>query len=143
MHIAFGWMLYIWIFLLAGFMAIGGFFMFRKFLKIMPKQDGKSTLDWQNYYVDASRHLWTDETKALLDQLVSPVPTPFRDIARHTIAAKIGQLALEEQAAEVTRDHCIKGYILATPRRDYKFLISFLNEKGIDYSRYEHLLSKN
>lgn len=136
-----GWMMYFWIFALIGFLGIGGFFMFRKFLKVLPKKDGKSTLDWQNYYVDASRHLWTEESKALLDKLVSPVPTPFRDIAKHTISAKIGQIALEEKADEVTKDHCIKGYILATPRRDYKFLINFLNENEIDYSQYKHLLT--
>lgn len=141
MNDVWGWMLYFWIFALIGFMAIGGFFMFRKFLKVLPKKDGKSTLDWQNYYVDASRHLWTDESKALVDKLVSPVPTPFRDIAKHTISAKIGQIALEEEADEVTKDHCIKGYILATPRRDYKFLIDFLDENEIDYSQYKHLLT--
>ena len=30
--------------------ATGGYFMFRKFLKGMPKEDGKSDLDWQDYY---------------------------------------------------------------------------------------------
>lgn len=114
--------------------------MFRKFLKVLPKKDGKSKLDWQNYYVDASRHLWTDESKKILEQLVSPVPKPFRDIAKHSIAAKIGQVALEARAEEVTRDHCIEGYILATPKRDHSFLITFLNKEGIDYSKFRHLL---
>lgn len=140
MNTFFAWFIYFWIFVLIGFMAIGGFFMFRKFLKVLPKKDGMSTLDWQNHYVDASRHLWTDETKALLDKLVSPVPAPFRDIAKHSISAKIGEVALKEEASEVTKDHCIKGYILATPRRDYKFLKSFLDENNIDYHAYEHLL---
>lgn len=142
MNQVFGWFLVVWPFFLIGFMAIGGFFMFRKFLKVLPMKDGKSKLDWQNYYVDASRHLWTDESKALLDVLVSPVPGPFRDIAKHTISAKIGEIALEEQAEEVTKDHCVKGYILATPPRDYKFLTSFLDEKQIDYSQYKSLLNQ-
>ncbi|MGG1555820.1 DUF2621 domain-containing protein [Paenibacillus ferrarius] len=129
-----------WAFVLLFFMGVGGYFMFRKFLKVLPKEDGKSKLDWQNHYVDSSRHLWTEDSKAFLDKLVSPVPTAFRDIAKHSIAARIGQVALEANASEVTRAHCIEGYILATPRRDYKSLISFLDREQIDYSAYRHLL---
>ncbi|RTE09847.1 DUF2621 domain-containing protein [Paenibacillus whitsoniae] len=129
-----------WAFVLLFFMGVGGYFMFRKFLKVLPKEDGKSKLDWQNHYVDSSRHLWTEDSKAFLDKLVSPVPTAFRDIAKHSIAARIGQVALEANASEVTRAHCIEGYILATPRRDYKSLISFLDREEIDYSAYRHLL---
>lgn len=114
--------------------------MFRKFLKVLPMSDGKSKLDWQNHYVEASRHLWTEDAKSFLDKLVSPVPTPFRDIAKHSIAAKIGQLALDSGASEVTREHCIEGYILATPRRDYASLVAFLDRENIDYSRFTHLL---
>lgn len=136
------WFIFFWGFVLLGFMSIGGFFMFRKFLKVLPKDDGMSKLDWQNYYIEKSRHLWTEETKAFLDQLVQPVPSPFRDIARHSIAARIGQVALEAEATEVTREHCIEGYILATPKRDYGQLISFLNKNNIDYSAYQHLLQR-
>jgi hypothetical protein len=129
-----------WAFVLLVFMSIGGYFMFRKFMKVLPMADGKSKLDWQNHYVEASRHLWTDDSKVFLDELVDPVPGPFRDIARHSIAARIGQLALERGASEVTREHCIEGYILATPPRDYKSLTAFLDKSGIDYSAYNHLL---
>jgi len=135
-----GWFIFIWPFVLVFLMTIGGYFMFRKFLKVLPKQDGKSKLDWQNHYVEASRHLWTDGSKAFLDKLVSPVPKPFRDIAKHSIAAKIGQVALEEKATEVTQEHCIRGYILATPKRDHEFLIKFLKREGISYESYLHLL---
>ncbi|AIQ51087.1 DUF2621 family protein [Paenibacillus sp. FSL R7-0331] len=129
-----------WTFLLLGCMCIGGYFMFRKFLKVLPKADGRSKLDWQNYWVERSRPLWSDEMKAFLDQLVQPVPGPFRDIAKHSIAAEIGKIAVESEAPAVTREHCIKGYIMATPRRDNKFLISFLEKNGIDYSPYRHLI---
>ncbi|CAM2982597.1 DUF2621 domain-containing protein [Paenibacillus sediminis] len=131
-----------WTFVLLGSMCIGGYFMFRKFLKVLPKADGKSKLDWQNYWVEKSRKLWTEESKAFLDQLVQPVPGPFRDIAKHSIAAEIGKIAIESGAPEVTRDHCIKGYIVATPKRDNKFLVKFLKENQIDYSPYQHLLNK-
>lgn len=137
----FAWFIFFWVFILVGFFAIGGYFMFRKFLKVLPKADGKSKLDWQNYYVEQSRHLWTDESKAFLDLLVSPVPKAFRDIAKHSIAAKIGEIALEKQVSEITKELCIEGYILATPKRDHRSLISFLDRKGIDYSSYKHLLS--
>lgn len=127
---------------MVGAMAIGGFFMFRKFLKVLPQRDGKSKLDWQNYWVERSRSMWTDESKSFLDELVSPVPSAFRDIAKHSIAAKIGQVAIDNGASEVTRDHCIEGYIRATPKRDYRSLVSFLERKGIDYDPYRHLLNK-
>lgn len=131
-----------WGFVMLGVMCIGGFFMFRKFLKVLPKADGMSKLDWQNHWVEKSRHLWTDEAKAFLDLLVQPVPTPFRDIAKHSIAAEISKIALQEEASEVTQDHCIKGYIVATPKRDYKFLMNFLEKSNIDYRPYQHLINK-
>lgn len=116
--------------------------MIRKFLKVLPMSDGKSKLDWQNYYVEASAHLWSEDSKAFLEELVQPVPKPFRDIARHTIAAKIGQIALESGTDSVTREHCIKGYIIATPKRDHKSLIAFLETKQIDYKPYEKLMQQ-
>lgn len=137
---AFFWGIIFWGVILIGTVAIGGFFMFRKFLKVLPKADGKSKLDWQNYYVEQSRHMWTEESKAFLEKLVKPVPSPFRDIAKHSIAAAIGQVALEEQAREVTTDHCLKGYIVATPKQDHRALIKFLNKNEINYEKYKHLL---
>lgn len=131
-----------WSVVMIGTMAIGGYFMFRKFLKSLPKADGMSKLDWQNYYVEKSRHLWTDETKAFLDKLVEPVPKPFRDAAKHSIAAKIGQIALESGAEKIDMDICIEGYIRATPRRDYKSLIAFLKKNNIDYTKYKHILEE-
>ncbi|MEI4828846.1 DUF2621 domain-containing protein [Bacillus sp. FJAT-53711] len=138
----FSWFIVIWTVILLGLMSIGGYFMFRKFLKRLPKEDGMSILDWEEHYIDETRHLWKAEQKALLEELVSPVPELFRDVARSKIAGKIGALALEEQASQITEDLIIKGYILATPKRDHKFLIKKLKEKQIDYSRYQSLLAK-
>lgn len=142
MNTWFMWFIFFWVFILIFFMSIGGYFMFRKFFKVLPKEDGKSKLDWQNYYVEKSRHLWTEESKAFLNLLVEPVPAAFRDIAKHSIAARIGQVALEAGAGEVTRAHCIEGYILATPKRDYRSLTHYLDKLSIDYSQYKHLLEK-
>lgn len=137
----FMYFIWFWTIVLIVFMSVGGFFMFRKFLKVLPQRDGKSKLDWQNHWVERSRSLWTEESKDLLEKLVSPVPGPFRDIARHSIAAKIGQIAVESGASRVTDAHCIEGYILATPKRDHRSLKEFLDKNQIDYSAYDHLLN--
>ncbi|MBB6452816.1 hypothetical protein HNQ94_001262 [Salirhabdus euzebyi] len=129
-----------WTFIMLGLFAIGGFFMFRKFLKRMPKEDGKSTIDWEEYYVNKTLHLWGEQEKQLLNDLVAPVPQLFRDVAKQKIASKIGQLALERNKDKITQDILIEGYILATPKRDHKFLIKTLKRKNIDFSPYLPLL---
>lgn len=137
-----GWFSYfilLWGIFLIITISIGGFFMFRKFLKRLPKEDGKSELDWQDYYIEQTRHLWNDEEKELLEELVSPVPELFRDVAKAKIAGKIGELALKEKAGAIDRDLIIRGYIMATPKRDHKFLVKRLKEKNIDHSTYQEL----
>ncbi|KAB7708192.1 DUF2621 family protein [Bacillus aerolatus] len=137
-----GWFSYfilLWVIILVGSFAIGGFFMFRKFLKRFPKEDGKSDLDWEEYYVNQTRKLWKQPEKELLEELVSPVPELFRDVARQKIAGKIGELALNEKAKVITQDLVIRGYIVATPKRDHKFLRKKLKEMKIDMSPYEYL----
>ncbi len=101
-----------------------------------------SILDWEEHYINKTRHLWNDEQKQLLEELVSPVPELFRDVAKSKIAGKIGELALQEKASQITQDLIIKGYIIATPKRDHKFLVKKLQEKEIDYSNYQSLLTK-
>ncbi|MEH7301692.1 MULTISPECIES: DUF2621 domain-containing protein [Neobacillus] len=133
------WFILFWVVFLVGSFAIGGFFMFRKFLKKMPKDDGKSVMDWEEHYVNETRHLWGAEEKALLEDLVSPVPELFRDVARHKIAGKIGELALNEKVEKITEELVIRGYIQATPKRDHKFLRKKLFENRIDVKPYEHL----
>jgi hypothetical protein len=139
LHGWFLWFILFWVFFLVGSFAIGGFFMFRKFLKKMPKEDGKSVMDWEEHYVNESRHLWAPEEKVLLEDLVSPVPELFRDVARHKIAGKIGEIALHEKASQITQDLVIRGYIQATPKRDHKFLRKKLFENRIDVAPFEHL----
>ncbi|MFK3938805.1 DUF2621 domain-containing protein [Alkalihalobacillus sp. NPDC078783] len=134
------WFIVFWTLFLITIMFIGGFFMFRKFLKRLPKEDGKSILDWQDYYIDKALPLWDEPQKQLLNELVEPVPELFRDVAKGKIAGKISQLALEEKATSITEPHMIRGYILATPKRDHKFLIKTLQKKQIDMTPYKHLL---
>ncbi len=122
-----------------GFMAIGGYFMFRKFLKQIPKSDGKSIMDWELHYLEITKHMWDEEEKKLLDELVSPVPELFRDIARQKIASKIGEVALNKEINRINQEIVIEGYIIATPKRDHKFLRKKLKEKHIDVTPYEPL----
>ncbi|MFC4023054.1 DUF2621 family protein [Oceanobacillus longus] len=135
----------LWGFLLISLMAIGGFFMFRKFLKKLPKDDGKSVMDWEEFYMEKTRHMWEKEEKELLEELVSPVPELFRDVARHRIASKIGEITLEKEQDYISQRTLIEGYILATPKRDHKFLRKKLKQKRIDVEPYEYLfkLSKS
>ncbi|MEK4565143.1 DUF2621 domain-containing protein [Alkalihalobacillus sp. FSL R5-0424] len=139
----FMWFIIFWTLFLITIMFIGGYFMFRKFLKRLPKEDGKSILDWQDYYIDKALPLWDEPQKQLLNELVEPVPELFRDIAKGKIAGKISQLALEENATSITEPHMIRGYILATPKRDHKFLIKTLQKKQIDMTPYQHLLEQS
>jgi hypothetical protein len=130
-----------WIVILVGLMTIGGFFMFRKFLKKLPKEDGKSVLDWQDHYLQQTIHMWNDEAKALLNELCSPVPELFRQVAKEKIAGKIGELALQEKADSITQDLIIRGYIIASPKRDHKFLRKKMNEMNINTEPYEPIFN--
>lgn len=133
------WFILFWVVVLISLMGIGGFFMFRKFLKALPKQDGKSDLDWQNIYLDKTIHLWGEDEKQLLTELVSPVPELFRQVAKEKIAGKIGEIALNEHASKIDLDLIIRGYIIASPKRDHKFLRKKLDEMKIDTTNYDHL----
>lgn len=83
-------------------------------------------------------------TKGVVRRIGCTGSRAFPRCCQTKIAAKIGQLALEEKAPSITQDLVIRGYIIATPKRDHKFLIKRLKEKNIDYSKYEALfLNKN
>ncbi|HET7615664.1 MAG TPA: DUF2621 domain-containing protein [Bacillales bacterium] len=139
----FMWLIAFWTVCMVGLMAIGGFFMFRKFLKKLPKDDGRSIMDWEEHYLEKTRHMWTEEQKGFLEELVAPVPQLFRDLARHKIAAKIGELALEERAKQINQDLIIRGYIIATPKKDHKWLIKTLERKHVDLRPYRRLFDQN
>ncbi|MBA4603767.1 DUF2621 family protein [Thermoactinomyces mirandus] len=131
--------LFFWLCFLA-FLTIGGYFMFRKFLRTLPRDDGRSILDWQEYYIKETIHLWKQEHKELLNDLVKPVPSPFRNTVKRKIAGKIGELALKDQIKALTEEYIIRGYILATPRRDHKWLVKTLKARKINLSKYRNLI---
>lgn len=130
--------IFLWTIFFISLLAIGGYFMFRKFLKRMPKEDGKSELDWQEYYIHKALPLWGDDAKRLLNELVSPVPELFRDVAKERIAGRISKIALDEEAHAIELDHILRGYIVATPKRDHPFMKKKLKQLNIDYSPYEN-----
>lgn len=99
-------------------------------------------MDWQEYYVDKTQHMWTKEQKDFLEELVAPVPQLFRDLARHKIAAKIGELAIEEKEKQVNEELIIRGYIMATPKKDHRWLIKTLERKEINLVPYRHLFDQ-
>src|SRR5699024_6257938 len=99
-------------------MGIGGFFMFRKFLKQLPKEDGKSIMDWEKYYLEKTKHMWKQEEKDFLEKLVSPVPELFRDVARHKIASKIGEVALHKNKDKITRKELIEEKFITTRKKN-------------------------
>lgn len=132
----FMYLIFLWTLIFIGLLAIGGFFMFRKFLKRMPKEDGRSELDWQDYYIRQALPLWQEDSRALLNELVSPVPELFRDVAKERIAGRISKIALDEKAEKIELDHMMRGYIIATPKRDHGFMKKKLKELNIDYSPY-------
>lgn len=139
----FMWFIAFWTVCMVVFMGIGGFFMFRKFLKKLPKDDGRSIMDWEEHYLKKTKHLWSKEQSTFLEELVAPVPQLFRDLARHKIAAKIGELALSERAKAINQDLIVRGYIMATPKKDHKWLIKTLERKHIDLGPYQHLFDQS
>ena len=60
---------------------------------------------------------------------------------KEKIAGKIGELAISEKVNKIDRDLIIRGYILASPKRDHKFLRKKMNEMNIDTAPYEQLFS--
>ena len=139
MSVLLDYFIILWGFLLIGLMGIGGFFMFRKFLKQLPKDDGWSRMDWERHYINETKHMWEDRELALLNELVSPVPEIFRDVAKQKIAGTIGEVALKYNSSKITEKVLIEGYIIATPKRDHKFLRKKLDEENIDVTPYEYL----
>lgn len=137
------YLIILWGFIMIGLMGIGGFFMFRKFLKKLPKEDGKSNMDWEEYYMEQTKYMWEDNEKILLEELVSPVPELFRDVARHKIASKIGEVALKKQRNQITQEILIEGYIIATPKRDHKYLRKKLEQKDINVTPYEAFFNQS
>src|SRR5690625_5374053 len=100
-------------------------------------------MDWENYYLQKTKHMWNDREKQLLEELVSPVPELFRDVARNKIAGKIGEVALEKNINTISQEILIEGYIIATPKKDHRFLRKKLKQKNIEDRKSTRLNSSH
>ncbi|WP_179295392.1 DUF2621 family protein [Bacillus sp. FJAT-45350] len=83
---------------------------------------------------------WNDEAKALLEELVKPIPVFVRPMAKKGIEKNIIQQANGEE--EITKDHVIRGYIVGSPGKMQERAIAMLNSKGIDLTPYEALINE-
>src|SRR5699024_7793223 len=130
LHLIYEYFIILWGFFLVGFLGIGGFCMFRTFIKPLPNEAGISEMDWPRYYRSTTKHMWPHEELDLLGALVQPDRELFRDVERQSIASKIGEIALLKERDVITRDILIEGYIIGTPKKDHKFLRKTLKEKN-------------
>src|SRR5699024_7390943 len=143
MSIIVDYLIILWGFLLIGIMAIGGFFMFRKFVKQLPKEGGKSAMDWEEYYMNKTVHKLEGNEKLLLEELVLPVPELFRDVAKQKRAIKNSENSLKKKQDIITQEILNVEYIIATPKRDHKFLRKKLHQKNIDVTPYEQFFHQS
>lgn len=137
------WVILFWSLTMITFVAIGGFFMFRKFLRVLPKKNGLSEEMRREAMIEQSLSLWNAEGKALLNELVRPVPSLFREAAKKAIAAKIAEIALARHVTSIDEKIILEGYILATPRQDHRFLWKHVERLGLDVSEFEDLIKRD
>src|SRR5699024_3636720 len=93
-----------WGFLLIGLMAIGGFFMFRKFLKMLHIEDGKSMMDWEILYMEKTKQCWKKNKNNCIEKIVFLVQNLFKDVPQKKFARKIGKVQLKKNEPKLTRE---------------------------------------
>jgi len=79
---------------------------------------------------------WYPEAEDLLKRLLGHVPALFRMLARRKVTRVVEELANEENSP-VTREHVIKGYILASAKVTRSRLIEPLRAEGINPDDYQ------
>jgi hypothetical protein len=83
---------------------------------------------------------WKPEAKALYEEFLKPVPVFVRVMIKKGIKKKIEEVASNENAVTVDKEHVIHGYILAAPKGSMPRVIQMLDSKNIDYSAYQQLI---
>ncbi|WP_202080310.1 DUF2621 family protein [Caldalkalibacillus salinus] len=86
---------------------------------------------------------WENDAILLLDELVQPIPLFVRPMAKRSVKKKIIEIAQQASKAKIEKDDVVHGYIAAAPKKDVNRLRSFLDEKRIDYTSYEHYLKES
>ena len=86
---------------------------------------------------------YTDSSKSLLDDLLSPIPFFVRPMAKKSIEKEIFAQAEQAGHSIVDEDDVVRGYIIAGTKKDTdkEKIKSVLADKGFDIAKYQDLLS--
>lgn len=106
--------------------------------------DGHAVLLWRELTEDEYGFVpdlpkegeWHPEAETLLVSLLSHVPAMFRALARRKVTRIIEEVADNDRSA-VTREHVIRGYILASAKVTRYRLVEPLRKHGIDPDQYK------
>ncbi len=106
--------------------------------------DGNTVIVWRELSEDEygftpdlpKQGTWLPEAETLFNDLLSYVPALFRAMARRKVTKIIEEVAGWDHSA-VTREHVIRGYILASAKIKRDRLIEPLKKCGIDPARYQ------
>ena len=79
---------------------------------------------------------WLPDSEKLLNELLAYVPALFRSMARRKVTKVIEEVAGWDKSP-VTREHVIRGYILASAKIKRDRLIEPLKKCGIDPDDYK------
>jgi catechol 2,3-dioxygenase-like lactoylglutathione lyase family enzyme len=79
---------------------------------------------------------WLPESEKLFNELLSYVPALFRSMARRKVTKIVEEVAGWDKSA-VTREHVIRGYILASAKIKRHRLIEPLKQCGINPDDYK------
>ncbi len=105
--------------------------------------DGHSLLVWRELTEDEygftpdlpKQGEWREDAEKLLVSLLSHVPALFRALARRKVTRVIEELAGYDRSP-VTREHVIRGYIMASAKVTRFRVIEPLRKNGIDPDQY-------
>jgi catechol 2,3-dioxygenase-like lactoylglutathione lyase family enzyme len=106
--------------------------------------DGNAVIVWRELSEDEYGFVpelpkegeWQEDAEKLLIELLAYVPALFRSMARRKVTKVIEEVAGWEKSA-VTREHVIRGYILASAKIKRNRLIEPLKQCGIDPEKYK------
>jgi len=86
---------------------------------------------------------YTDASKKLLDELLSPIPFFARPMAKKAMEKHIAAEAARNGHEAADEEDVIRGYIIAGTQKatETDKMKKFLTEKGIDLSKYQDLLA--
>jgi hypothetical protein len=86
---------------------------------------------------------YNDKSKALLDELLSPIPFFARPMAKKAMEREIFAEAEKAGHEQVQEEDVLRGYLVAGSKKDTDKdkMIKFLTEKGYDLEPYADLLA--